>query len=48
MRQIAIFVRNAMSITIKNILLSVRAVSAEYSGQRIINVYAPSGLARRT
>jgi exonuclease III len=48
MRGTAILVRNAMSITTVHKLPSGRAMSAEYRGIRLINVYAPSGSARRT
>jgi len=48
MRGTAIIVRNTMPITNVHKLPSGRAMSAEYSGLRLINVYAPSGSARRT
>jgi len=48
MRGTAILVRKAIPITIKHKLLSGRAMSVEYSGLRLINVYIPSGSARRT
>jgi hypothetical protein len=48
MRGTAILARKEMSITIVHELLFGRTTSAEYSGISFINVYAPSGSARRT
>jgi len=47
MRGTAILVRNAMPITNVHKLHAGRAMSAEHSGLRLINVYAPSDSARR-
>jgi len=48
MRGTAILLRNAIPITKVHKLPSRCAMSAEYNGLRLINVYAPSGLARRS
>jgi exonuclease III len=41
-------VRNEMTLTNIHKLPSGRAISAEYNGLQLINVYAQSGTARRT
>jgi len=48
MRGTAMLVRKVMPITIVHKLPSGRAMSAEYRGIRLINVYAPSDSAWRT
>ena len=48
MRGTAIVARDALTLTRVQRLPSGRAVSAEYDGMKLINVYAPSGSARRT
>jgi exonuclease III len=48
MRGTAIVARKEMHIIIVHTLPSGRAMSVEYNGIRFINVYAPSGSARKT
>jgi exonuclease III len=47
-RGTAILARNEMTLTNVHKLPSGRAISADYNGLKLINVYAPSGTARRT
>jgi len=46
-RGTAILTRSTLHLTKINTLPSGRAIAADYTGLRLINVYAPSGTARR-
>jgi exonuclease III len=48
MRGTAIVARNDITLTHLNKLPTERAIAAEYKGMCVVNIYAPSGIARRT